>query len=105
MSTKINTSPPQPGECVYPAKFGNFCHRPGISEQGGLCYWHSSMPKTRENFVEEHETRGSFEGVIIKGLNLSNLNLHRVELRGFTAHLCTFDNSDLKRFALAFALK
>ncbi|MBW4421555.1 MAG: pentapeptide repeat-containing protein [Myxacorys californica WJT36-NPBG1] len=104
MSSKINTSPRKLGECLYPAKFGNFCHRPGIAELGGLCYWHSPCPKTREKFIEEHETGGSFEGVVIEGINLSNLNLHCAEFRGFTAHLCTFDNSDLSRSFMDMAI-
>lgn len=104
MPSKMHNSPPKPGECLYAAKFGNFCHRPGLPEQNGLCYWHSPLPKTREKFIEEHEEGGSFEGVVIQGLDLSNLNLHQAELRGFTANLCTFDYSDLSRSFMDMAI-
>jgi uncharacterized protein YjbI with pentapeptide repeats len=93
---KLNTTPPSLGECRYDAKFGNFCHRPGLPEQGGLCYWHSRLPKTRERFIEEYQSGGPFEGVIISDLDLRNLNLEGVQLRGFTAYHCSFDNTNLR---------
>jgi uncharacterized protein YjbI with pentapeptide repeats len=94
---KLSIAPPKSGECTYDGRFGNFCHRPGIPEQGGLCYWHSKITKTRQKFLEEYESRGSFEGVIVAGLDLSNLNLQGIHLRGFTAYRCSFDHSDLSK--------
>jgi hypothetical protein len=95
--SKYSIAPPKSGECTYDGRFGNFCHRPGIPEQGGLCYWHSQITKTRQKFLEEYESRGSFEGVIVAGLDLSNLNLQGIYLRGFTAYRCIFDHSDLSK--------
>jgi uncharacterized protein YjbI with pentapeptide repeats len=94
---KLNITPPKSGECTYDGRFGNFCHRPGIPEQGGLCYWHSQITKNRQKFLEEYESGGSFEGVIVAGLDLSNLNLQGIYLRGFTAYRCSFDHSDLSK--------
>jgi uncharacterized protein YjbI with pentapeptide repeats len=94
---KLSVAHPKSGECSYDGRFGNFCHRPGIPEQSGLCYWHSQITKTRQKFLEEYESGGSFEGVIVAGLDLSNLNLHAIQLRGFTAYRCSFDHSDLSK--------
>jgi uncharacterized protein YjbI with pentapeptide repeats len=101
---KLNTTPPSLGECRYDARFGNFCHRLGIPEQGGLCYWHSRLPKTRERFIEEYQSGGPFEGVIISSLDLRNLNLQGVQLRGFTAYHCSFDNTNLREAFMEMAV-
>ncbi|MCZ7545850.1 MAG: pentapeptide repeat-containing protein [Anaerolineae bacterium] len=93
----MNMAPPQPGECQYNGRYGNYCHRPGLSIAGGLCYWHSRLPKTREKFVQEYQAGNSFEGVTVVGLDLSNLDLNGAALRGFTAHHCSFNRTNLSR--------
>lgn len=95
MGAKMNVAIPEPGECKYDGRFGNFCHRPGIPSLGGLCYWHSNLPKTRDKFIEEYLSGGNFEGVIIARIDLSNLNLQGAFLRGFTAYQCSFDQTNL----------
>lgn len=101
---KYSIAPPKRGECTYNGRFGNFCHRPGIPEHGGLCYWHSQITKTREKFLEEYESKGAFEGVIVAGLDLSNLNFQGIFLRGFTAYRCIFDHSNLSKACMDMAV-
>ena len=88
----MNIAPPLPGECTYPGTFGNFCHRPGIPEQGGRCFLHSGLPKTREQIVENR----LLEGVVIRDMDLTDLDLHRAWMRGFTAIRCDFSRSNLE---------
>jgi uncharacterized protein YjbI with pentapeptide repeats len=104
MSSRLNKAQPSPGECRYDGRFGNFCHRPGIPDQGGLCYWHSRLPKTRERFVEEYESGGPFEGVVISNLDLSNLDLHGAWFRGFTASHCSFNHSRIGSASMSMAV-
>ncbi len=91
----MNTARPLPGECTFPATFGNYCHRAGIPEQRGLCFWHSKLPKTREQFIAEVQKSRTLEGVAIAYLDLSGLDLKRANMRGFTARNCEFNQADL----------
>lgn len=93
---KMSMGPPKPGECAYPAKYGNYCHRPGIPEQGGLCFWHSNLPKTREQVITEIQIGGSLEGVVLKNLDLRGTKLTNAWMRGFTAYHCSFDETNLE---------
>nr|WP_322666439.1 pentapeptide repeat-containing protein [Dendronalium sp. ChiSLP03b]MDZ8209117.1 pentapeptide repeat-containing protein [Dendronalium sp. ChiSLP03b] len=104
MPAKMDIALPELGECRYNGKFGNFCHRPGIPSQGGLCYWHSNLPKTRDKFIEEYLSGGHFEGVVIAGMDLSNLNLQDAFLRGFTAYQCSFDRTNLSHAFMQMAV-
>ena len=95
-TSTIGRGPSERLQCTYPAKYGNYCHRPGIPEQNGLCFWHSNLPKTREQVVTEAQDGGPLEGVILRNLDLKGAELKRAWMRGFTAYRCSFDETNLE---------
>ncbi|KAA3644145.1 MAG: pentapeptide repeat-containing protein [Chloroflexi bacterium] len=99
----MNQGLPEPGECNYYPRFGNYCHRPALSDQKGLCFWHSMLPKTQDEVVAEFRRSNSLEGVVIQQVDLSKVDLQGANMRGFTAIQCKFDHADLSRSVFSMA--